>query len=481
MPAPPSLLAVALPLFTGLLHAWLYAQSRREPVQLWLAAAGFVLAAAALCAPAAAAGHRDARLLQLTLGISLAVLAMRTSLGLLGRAPARAEAPIWALAGAGLGIVAAAAAWPEAPLARALLGSATGPNLGPLGRALATAPLALLLGVAFSCRRGQGRAGWLVLAWAPWLAASAWDVAGAFGAHGRASFAHWAAWPTLATGSALLVRRFVRSMAEAERMARDLNALVEERSAALRRKELQLAHGEPLASLGALAAGVARATHAPLGFLDANLSRLRRAWHDRNGDAVPRLLAECRQAVEQLRAVVSQVLAVARRTESVREPVDLREVVASVLPIVRPLGGSETELHAELERVAPVPGDRRLLGQVALQLLVNAVQAGAEAPGRPHHVVVATEACEDHVRLRVEDSGPGIPAEILPRVFDPFFTPEEGERGPALGLAVVHQIVARHGGRVQLASDGSGTRVVVELPLASQPATAPSPHSAPAR
>ncbi len=478
-PAGATLLAFVIALYAGLLHGWLHLQRRGEVVHLWLGAAGLVVAALCVQGRPPAALTPRGHALALGLSVVLAFCALRGTLGFLGLRPGRFARTLSGLVPAALGLLAAAAVQPGGLSERLLLGPAP-PGLGPVGRALTLGAASIPTGLALLClrRAPRGRALAVLAVWMPWIAAAGWDVAGAWGLHAGALRTHLGALSVLVAGSALFLRRFVRSMAESERLATHLNELVEERSAALRRKELQLAHGEPLASLGALAAGVAQATDEPIGHLDGNLARLARIWRDAaTAREVPRILAECRQGVEQLRAVVSQVLWVARRSQSVQEPVDLSALVASVLPIVQPLARDRAALVPKLASVPPVRGDRRLLGQVALQLLLNAVQSlPREGSGR-HRVVVATRRVGDHVELRVEDTGPGIPPEILPRVFDPFFTPEEGERSPALGLAVTHQIVARHRGRLQVASDASGTRVTVELPCL-ETAEAPTPPAA---
>jgi signal transduction histidine kinase len=460
-------LRLVLPAYLGLLHVWLYLQRRREAVHRSLGAAALAAVGWSLASFPPFEGFEAAPSARTWLALACAIvflpLAQHAIHAFLGLRRPHLERVAWTLAGAALLAVALAAAAPGTELARALLGDLGRGAVSAAGGALAIR-LALLCPPAARRPRDRVAAAAVV---APWLAAAIGDIAACFDLRTGSAWMPWGVLPALAAASGLLLGRLVRSMAEAERLASDLNRLVEERSAELRRKELQLAHGEPLASLGALAAGVARATHEPIALLAAHVTRLGSVWHRAEcADEVRVLLAECRDGVEQLRAIVSQVLAVARRSGDAMEPVDLSAVVASVLPIVQPLARERAQIRSELAPVPPVLGDRRLLGQVALQLLLNAVQSIPPDDRARHEVCVSTEQVEGMVRLRVEDSGPGIPLEILPRVFDPFFTPEEGQRAPALGLAVTHQIVARHRGRVEVASDRNGTRVTVEIPPA---------------
>jgi C4-dicarboxylate-specific signal transduction histidine kinase len=168
--------------------------------------------------------------------------------------------------------------------------------------------------------------------------------------------------------SAVLVRRFVRSMGEAERLTEDLHARIEERSAELQRKESQLVHGERLAALGTLAAGVAHEINDPMAFVSSNLNRVEIWNHPTERRDVPEILDECHEGLARLRATVGELQRLARRSESETVPVDLAEVVASVLPLVRAEGRFRARWTEFLTAVPAVRGDPGLLAQVALQL-----------------------------------------------------------------------------------------------------------------
>ena len=101
------------------------------------------------------------------------------------------------------------------------------------------------------------------------------------------------------------------------------------------------------------------------------------------------------------------------------------------------------------------------LNQVFLNLLMNACDV-LEAGGR---ITIRTRPTPDGVRLRFEDSGPGIPQDVASRIFDPFFTTKEVGKGTGLGLSLSHGIIERHGGTMEVESTpGEGTRFVIELP-----------------
>ena len=115
--------------------------------------------------------------------------------------------------------------------------------------------------------------------------------------------------------------------------------------------------------------------------------------------------------------------------------------------------------------VGRVKGHAGQLNQVFMNLLTNAAQALA---GREGAVIeLATERKGELVVITVADNGPGIPEEILPKIFDPFFTTKEVGQGSGLGLSIVHGIVERHGGTIEVDSHvGKGTRFTVTLPVA---------------
>src|SRR4029077_15259522 len=103
-------------------------------------------------------------------------------------------------------------------------------------------------------------------------------------------------------------------------------------------------------------------------------------------------------------------------------------------------------------------------------LITNAAQATAGKAGK---IMITTRAPDaKHVAVDVEDNGNGIPPEVLPKIFAPFFTTKDVGRGPGLGLSIVYKIIASHGGKIDVSSQvGTGTRFTVTLPL-QPPATA---------
>jgi signal transduction histidine kinase len=119
-------------------------------------------------------------------------------------------------------------------------------------------------------------------------------------------------------------------------------------------------------------------------------------------------------------------------------------------------------LSTRLAGVPRVLGDERLLGQVVLNLVMNALQAIPEGTPETNQVLVSTSFEGGRVRLVVADTGPGIPEELRARIFDPFYTTKH--EGTGLGLAVTRDIITRHQGSIEVDSSPSGTRMIIEFP-----------------
>jgi signal transduction histidine kinase len=306
----------------------------------------------------------------------------------------------------------------------------------------------------------------LAAALAVWSLCAANDIAVDFGllngvhlmAFGFLTFA------CLLTG--VLLRRFVEASARVEASTEALQAEVDERTRRLRESDLAVAHGARMATVGTLAGGLAHEINDPIAFVSSNLNHLARTWRTTDAAAFEEVLAETREGVERVRRVVSELLRLARRGEATEGPVDLRRVVESVLPIVRPEARWRARIATRLEAVPLVRGEERLLEQVVLNLVVNALRAIPEGQPDTHTVTIETRFAEGAVSLRVRDDGPEIRPDVLPRLFDPFAPPRPEASGAELGLAVTHQLVARHRGRIDVDTGSGGTTFSVCFPAA---------------
>jgi signal transduction histidine kinase len=242
----------------------------------------------------------------------------------------------------------------------------------------------------------------------------------------------------------------------------------------------QLAVAERLASLGTLAAGVAHEINNPLAALMGHLEMLLRAGSGADDGTRAENLQVMKEAAERIRDVARDLRVFARSESDTVGPVDVAEVLESSLR----LAGHQLRHRARIVRrfrdVPPVLANASRLGQVFLNLLVNAGQAIEEGHVDRNAVTVAIEVCGDsRVAIDVTDTGPGIPASRLPRLFQPFSTTKAEGHGTGLGLAICHRIVTQFGGTITARSvEGQGATFRIELPVSTAP-SAPAPAPAP--
>jgi len=241
--------------------------------------------------------------------------------------------------------------------------------------------------------------------------------------------------------------------------------------------EAQLIQSEKLAAVGHLVSGVAHELNNPLtsiaGLSEFLLEQQELGPKDRDH------LQVIHEQAERAGRIVRNLLTFARKGPGERARVNLNDVVQRTLLLMSyDLKLKDIRTEKNLGSGMPdVVGDRHALQQVVLNLVTNAAHAlaGNEA-GRPRTIRISTWF-DERVRLRVADTGPGIPEEVLPHLFTPFFTTKEPGHGTGLGLSITYSIVEAHGGQitVQQPAEG-GAAFLVELPPAG--ADVPQRHSA---
>ncbi|HYM22120.1 MAG TPA: ATP-binding protein [Vicinamibacterales bacterium] len=236
------------------------------------------------------------------------------------------------------------------------------------------------------------------------------------------------------------------------------------------REELRkrLMQSEKLAALGQFVAGIAHELNNPLQGVLGHLELLRRT------NAFPKKLRKDVQTVyreaDRAAKIVHNLLIFAGSRRVAPRPVSLPAVVQKVLAVrAQSLrkGGIEVVRHYQ-EQLPRLKSDPLLLHQVFLNMVMNAEQAmvSAGAGGRIE-IAARTTPAGDRVVTTVRDTGPGIPEETLPRVFEPFYTTKDVGKGTGLGLAIAYGIVQDHGGQISAANHPEGGAVfTVELPAA---------------
>ena len=231
--------------------------------------------------------------------------------------------------------------------------------------------------------------------------------------------------------------------------------------------EALLAKREKLAALGTLAAGIAHEIRNPLTAIKARLYTLRRLLvADESREDVQAITTE----VDRLERIVRDVLGYARPADAAFGPVELSSWLHEFAAFVKPeMTAARIELAVDAAETANVEIDANQLRQIMLNLVRNAQEALAGPPGRIelalHLVHAPLRGKPSQVAvMSVTDNGPGIPANIQPRLFDPFFTTKPA--GTGLGLSIVARLVENQGGEITFQSaPGGGTRFAVRLPI----------------
>ncbi len=231
------------------------------------------------------------------------------------------------------------------------------------------------------------------------------------------------------------------------------------------RAQRELIAREKLATVGEIASGVAHEVNNPLAAIRMEAELLGRATQDADASAAASTIV---REVDRAARIVRSLLRLARRADTTPTRIQVNELVRDVAEIrQRVLRADSIEVRTKMDQGAEaVLGLGQELQQVVINLVTNAEHA---VRGRPGAVIqLTTEARDDWVRLTVEDSGPGVPAEIRGRVFDPFFTTKSPDEGSGLGLSICQRVVAEVGGKIWLEDSETlgGAKFVVELPAA---------------
>ena len=245
-----------------------------------------------------------------------------------------------------------------------------------------------------------------------------------------------------------------------------------------RKLESQLIQNEKLAAVGQLVSGVAHELNNPLTSI-AGLSEFL-VEHTRPNAREREHLQIIHEQAERAGRIVRDLLTFARKGGHEKTRVDVNDLVtrtAALLNYDIKLRGIELALELNPGRPS-VLGDRYELQQVVLNLLTNAVQAvGAMESGLERRVRAITGTADGVVTITVQDAGAGIPADLLPQLFTPFFTTKEPGRGTGLGLSISYGIVESHGGRLGYnASPLGGAEFVITLPAFEPTAEAVAPR-----
>jgi len=284
---------------------------------------------------------------------------------------------------------------------------------------------------------------------------------------------------TLASQSALALEN-AKNFRKAEDLSGDLERKIEERTRQLKQAlvekeqtQAQLIQSESLAAIGQLVAGTAHELNNPL----ASVKSLLQSTIEDLDAAAPvegiddMIMDDLRFADRELsraHAIVTSLLGLSRQRQTFSEKVRINRVIQDALRVLQ----SQHNIRRPniVQTLSPdlphIEGNFSNLGQVAINLIQNAIQATAETDGR---IFLSTryEASNREIVFECADTGPGVPETLRQDVFKPFFTTKPVGRGTGLGLYICHEIIRKHRGSLTLVNPGeNGARFVVRLPVA---------------
>jgi PAS domain S-box-containing protein len=239
-----------------------------------------------------------------------------------------------------------------------------------------------------------------------------------------------------------------------------------ERQLALAR--LELAHAGRLALVGELTASIVHEIQQPLTAIAANSEaatiHVSRLPESQRGE-VGAILTDIQEATASAAEIIDRLRSMARKRPVEAQPVDLNELVAGVARLVS-ADAVRRRVRVTLETHGPlpkIPADRISLQHVVLNLVMNAMEAMEQTKGT-REVLLGTRLGDGAVELIVRDSGPGIAADMLPKVFDAFVTSKR--EGIGLGLSIARSIVEAHRGHISASNGEHGAVFVINLPTA---------------
>lgn len=244
-----------------------------------------------------------------------------------------------------------------------------------------------------------------------------------------------------------------------------LTERIEQMVERLRQREHEVLRAEQLAAVGQLAAGVGHELRNPL----TSIKMLVQTGLENGGSLAAEDLIVMEDAIRRMERALQTFLDFARPPKLERQATDICRLLPTALQLIR---GRAAKQHVELRWEAPtesIPAivDAEQVQQVLINLLLNALDA------MPHggRLTLRLQADPQHVLLEIEDTGPGIPPEHMPRLFEPFFSTKT--TGLGLGLVICRRIVEDHGGTLEIANrPEGGVRCRVILPRSDTESTA---------
>ncbi|GAB6887829.1 ATP-binding protein [Desulfothermus okinawensis JCM 13304] len=236
----------------------------------------------------------------------------------------------------------------------------------------------------------------------------------------------------------------------------------------LEERQNALLQAKKLSAVGTLVSGIAHELNNPLNNISLTAEALLEDWGELSKQEAEEMLKEIVDESRRASSVVQNLLDFSRRKKTdITELIDIKTLIDSTIKLVKnQLMISDIQLIMDIPPNLPkIKGNEDNLKQVFINLFLNAIQA---MPDGGYLKITAREK-QGYIEIGVEDSGMGMPPEVLDRIFDPFFSTKPVGKGTGLGLSIAYGIVKKHGGHIEVKSkQGEGTTFFVYLPIQSQ-------------
>ncbi len=247
--------------------------------------------------------------------------------------------------------------------------------------------------------------------------------------------------------------------------------------------QTKLAQTERLSSLGTLAGGVGHEINNPLAYMTANLSylaeeltRLLPPEANEDNAELHHALRDVQDGTGRVKDIVRQLNEFTRVDSKTEQFVDPRVAIEAAVRMSWNHVRRAARLHTHLQPVSFIRGNTSRLGQVFLALLLNAAEALGNQHVSDNEIVISSYEENERIVIELSDNGPGMPEEVLAKIFDPFFSANSGGQGTGLGLSVAHSVISSMGGTIEVTSKlGHGTSGRILLPCAQESAQCDTP------
>ena len=235
---------------------------------------------------------------------------------------------------------------------------------------------------------------------------------------------------------------------EFESLAQSLNNMIYE----LNKRSDQLLQAEKMSSLGTLTSGVAHELNNPLNNISTSVQIVLEEMDEPDDTEYKKdLLKETEKQVDRARDIVRALLEFSRQSEFTAEKQNFRKLVDNTMYLIKGDIPSDIELNIDVPGDINVKIDSSRIQQVLINLILNSIHAMED--GGILDITAFENEQEDTFTFKVKDTGKGIDKENIKKIFDPFFTTKEVGKGSRLGLSIIHGIIERHGGTIEVQSE----------------------------